>query len=283
MQTGIIRRSRVINSAFPGLSFARTGGSPYLIDNLSVSPIGAFSTRKLRGAYSGNALLASQSNTGAGSTDLAIGFTGGGDLDNTAMTTFSGAGNDCWVRTWYDQSGNGYDLATNSGDVRRPRTVVAGTTQQTNGHTWVQCQDGVSNMAFPLTPAQPYTVVAVQKAQGNKGVVILTDNGAEEMGPYSFAVNSVPQLVVGVVLNASVAGDTNLHSIAYIANSTNSQIIRDGTQVALGDAGTGIMPSLLWAACPVNSVGELLIFTSVLSPADIALIIASHQSYWGTP
>ena len=61
----------------------------------------AYSLRKLRAAYTGNAIKVRRSSD---NTEQDIGFSGA-NLDTTALTTFCGSGNG-FVTTWYDQSGN---------------------------------------------------------------------------------------------------------------------------------------------------------------------------------
>jgi hypothetical protein len=90
------------------------------------SAAAAYSLRKLRSFYSGSAIRVRRSSDNAESD---IGFTGAGDLDEAALTTFVGA-NDGFVTTFYDQSGNGRDLVqATAGD--QPRIVNAGTVETT--------------------------------------------------------------------------------------------------------------------------------------------------------
>lgn len=64
----------------------------------------AFSTRRLLGRYTGDALLLRRDSD---NVELAFGFTGAGDLDTSAISTWLGGANG-YVVTWYDQSGGGY-------------------------------------------------------------------------------------------------------------------------------------------------------------------------------
>jgi hypothetical protein len=88
----------------------------------------AYSLRKLRTAYTGNAIRVRRSND---NTEQDIGFTASGDLDTASLKTFVGANNG-FVTTWYDQSGNarnaGQTIATN-----QPRIVNAGTVERRSG------------------------------------------------------------------------------------------------------------------------------------------------------
>ena len=87
------------------------------------SASGAFSIRKLRTAYTGNAIRVRR-------TDLSeqnIGFTANGNLDTTALMSFVGTGSmdNGFVTTWYDQSGNSLN-ATQTTALLQPKIVNAG-------------------------------------------------------------------------------------------------------------------------------------------------------------
>jgi len=87
-----------------------------------------YSVRKLRTAYAGSCLRVQRSSD---STEQDIGFDGAGYLDTASMLTFCGANNG-HVVTWYDQSGNGYNLTggatvaniVNAGALRTANSVA---------------------------------------------------------------------------------------------------------------------------------------------------------------
>lgn len=82
------------------------GGSLPLSDQIG-SPVGLYGFRKLRAAYSGNAVRVRRSSDDA---EADIGFASDGSFDSAAFSSHVGVGTGYCV-TWYDQSGNGYDLA----------------------------------------------------------------------------------------------------------------------------------------------------------------------------
>lgn len=71
----------------------------------------AYSVRKLDADYAGSCMRIKRSSD---NTETDIGFTSAGNLDESAITSFCGAGNGVVV-TWYDQSGNGNDLTSVNG------------------------------------------------------------------------------------------------------------------------------------------------------------------------
>lgn len=112
MTDGILRSvnrgSTVTQTVFPMPEQVFTG---ILLDDYP-NALAAFSMRKLRAAYAGSALRLRNENGGA-ETD--IGFSGN-DFDAAAAAAHlaSPPGNG-FVTTWYDQSGNGYDVTQATG------------------------------------------------------------------------------------------------------------------------------------------------------------------------
>ena len=82
----------------------------------------AFSTRKLRTAYSGNAIRVRRSSDNA---EQNIGFNGN-NLDTTALTNFITGSTDGFVTTWYNQAGNNNN-ATQTTLSQQPMIVSGGT------------------------------------------------------------------------------------------------------------------------------------------------------------
>lgn len=95
-----------------------------IVDTLASAPRAAYSLRKLRAGYTGAAIQVRRSSD---SSLADIGFSSAGVLDTAALAAFVGAG-DGFVRTWYDQSTNGYHL-TNTTAAQQPRIVISGTRQ----------------------------------------------------------------------------------------------------------------------------------------------------------
>lgn len=90
-------------------------------------PAGAYSLRKLRSGYTGNAIRVRRSSD---NTEQDIGFNSSGTLDVTALTTFVGV-NTGYVTTWYDQSSNNRN-ASNAITTRQPIIVTGGVLETVN-------------------------------------------------------------------------------------------------------------------------------------------------------
>jgi hypothetical protein len=103
--------------------------TPLLLD-IFPNAAAAYSLRKLRTAYTGSAIRVRRTDL----TESDIGFTSAGDLDTTALLAFTGTGalDNGFIVTWYDQSGNSKD-ATQTTALSQPRIVSAGVLLTTNG------------------------------------------------------------------------------------------------------------------------------------------------------
>jgi hypothetical protein len=89
----------------------------------------AYSLRKLRTAYTGNAIRVRRSND---NTEQDIGFTSAGDLDTASLKTFVGA-NSGFVTTWYNQGDSASLDFTQTTAASQPRIINAGTIDRQNG------------------------------------------------------------------------------------------------------------------------------------------------------
>jgi len=95
----------------------------------------AYSLRKLRIAYTGSAIRVRRTDL----QELDIGFTSLGELDTTALLAFTGTGalDNGFVTTWYDQSGNAIN-ATQATALNQPQIVSSGSVILENGKTAIQ-------------------------------------------------------------------------------------------------------------------------------------------------
>ena len=92
-----------------------------ILDSISTTPEAAYALRKLKAAYAGNAVTVRRSSD---STTSNIGFLANGALNTASLLSFCAATN-CYVTTWYDQSGNGKD-AVQTTTAQQPQIVASG-------------------------------------------------------------------------------------------------------------------------------------------------------------
>jgi hypothetical protein len=102
----------------------------------------AYSLRKLRTAYTGNAIRVRRSSD---NTETDIGFNGSGAIDTTALLTFCGLSSG-FISIWYDQSGNSENQIQNTAG-NQPQIVA-------NGSLILENTKPCTNFNFPSGSSQ---------------------------------------------------------------------------------------------------------------------------------
>ena len=173
------------------------------------SAAAAYSTRLLRGAYYGSSAI--RVRRSSDNAELNIGFTTSGNLDETALTAFCGAG-DGFVTTWYDQSGNSRNsIQTTAGN--QPKVVTGG---------FVVIQNS--------KPAVLFQASTIKSLEGLWSQTITTES--------NFGVFSVNNSTDSFGRVLSQGGNGNDYDAgAYIP------MIRNGTTAAMGSFTTGLLSS----------------------------------------
>ena len=121
----------------------------------------AYSLRKLRILYSGDAIIVRRASDNA---TQSIGFLINGELDTSSLESFC-AGTDGFVTTWYDQSGNGFN-ATQGTASSQPKIVSAGTSL---GYiqNLTSATGQVLRSSFSYTSTSPFSAFMVVQNFGN--------------------------------------------------------------------------------------------------------------------
>jgi PKD repeat protein len=185
----------------------------------------AYSLRKLRAAYTGDAIRVRRSSD---NTEQDIGFNGSNGLDTTALTTFVGA-DDGFVVTWYDQSGNGRDV-TQTSSANQPQIVSSGSVIAENGKPSVLF-DGTNDFLNRTQSASNlfatnFSVFAVHNVTGGstrKFIIESTSANSDVFNPSMEYNGNLPtnlRLFSGQVAGFTSTIGTNTYG--------NSQIIATG-------------------------------------------------------
>lgn len=130
----------------------------------------AYSLRYLSSSYTGDVVLVRRS-----SDNAELGFTPTEITDGT-LTSFCGVG-DGFVKTWYDQSGNGNN-ATQTTNANQPIIVSSGSLVNVNAKPSIRLNG--SNNYFSIAgtisaTASDYTFLTVSKNQATTGVDYIFD------------------------------------------------------------------------------------------------------------
>ena len=142
----------------------------------------AYSLRLLSSTYSGSAIRVRRSDDNA---EQDIGFRNN-ELDTSTLETFS-IGSDCFVTTWYDQSGNSNN-ATNSTAANQPKIVSSGTTITENGKPAIE-YDGSGDqlqLSSSIDLSNEFFLPLVYKSNrtSSEDYVLYGDGGASRIRLY---------------------------------------------------------------------------------------------------
>ncbi|MBX9594040.1 MAG: hypothetical protein K2X46_06730, partial [Roseomonas sp.] len=283
----------------------------YMLDNLGITALAAYSLRSLRAAYAGQAIRVRRSSDDA---QQDIGLTLYKTLDTASLLAFAGGGS-AFVVTWYDQSGNGRNV-TQATAGSQPRIVNAGVLDVTQANQpaikfgaagTVTRLAQASNGAIPVSAAFWTSICMRQPVTGtsNGGMMIgQADGGLLGIG-LGLSAASESTAVRWIVFGADATPRTSTgggpltngasHSIA--TNFTNSgprggDIWEDGTKRVSGATFSGTtQTATLLSIGGIGTPGSTGVFTGfltevivgagALSDANIAAIRTSQQGAWG--
>jgi hypothetical protein len=142
--------------------------APSLLLDIYPSAAVAYSLRKLRTDYSGNAIRVRRSSD---NTEQNIGFSGN-DLDTASLLTFCGVGNG-FITTWYDQSTNANN-ATQATAANQAQIVASGALildADTSKITTTWTSDRYA-LTIGISPDTRYLSVSASRRQTTSGVLI---------------------------------------------------------------------------------------------------------------
>jgi hypothetical protein len=187
----------------------------------------AYSVRKLRTAYTGNSIRVRR-------TDLAesdIGFTSAGDLDTTALLSFVGTGalDNGFITTWYDQSGNSQN-AVQTTAIKQPQIVNAGALILDNGKPAIQF-DGINdslNKNFAIGNIFTRFIIFNHFSNQNNNHIILDSGLSSDQAYLLFSSTNTLRAFTGANIFYSPVFN-NTQNLAYnLANATFGELGNNG-------------------------------------------------------
>jgi len=203
---------------------ARSGAAPAFVGLLDTysGASAAYSLRRLSSTYTGNLIRVRRSSD---NTEQDIGYNSSNVLDETALTSFVGAGNG-FVTTWYDQSGNANN-AVQTTAANQPQIVTSGVVNNINSKPSMSL-DG-TNDQFTLTSiinvssSNYNSFVGKRDASSRRLFGLSSDAGA---GQYLWALYNDN--------NYYLQAKSTQYQASLSTDSTTSQLLLTG----LNDAGT---------------------------------------------
>jgi len=205
-----------------------------LLDTYSGSAF-AVSVRLLDKDYTGNCMRIRRDSDDA-ETD--IGFDSSGDLDTASIASHCGSANG-YVVTWYDQSGNGNN-ATQSTAGSQPQIYNGTAVITENGKPALDFLSTITylrNTSISMT--QPFSgFVAVSGLNTSTAYVHGGTNSGNRIICSTVIAGNYININAGTALGSTTLGDSGVQLLSTLYNSTNSEIWKNGSSIASGNAGT---------------------------------------------
>lgn len=188
----------------------------YLLDDYS-DAAAAYSLRLLSSTYSGSAIRVRRSDD---NEEQDIGFRNN-ELDTSTLETFS-LGSDCFVVTWYDQSGS--NNATQATASAQPKIVSSGSTILENGKPTIEF-DNINDFLKSNTVFGTNTsIFSVFKNNDTQGVIFSGTNSSSDY-LYAFRINNggiaSGLTVSSTYKNATLQSLSNQTSVYNAINTAN--------------------------------------------------------------
>jgi hypothetical protein len=199
----------------------------------------AYSLRKLRSAYTGSAIRVRRASD---NTEQNIGFTALGGLDTTTLTSFC-SGTNGFVKTWYDQSGNGRD-ATQTTAANQPQIVSSGSVILQNSKPCLDfdgSNDTLRNLnSTILLRERSFAFVGVQDiTQIDAGIISFKPSGANnDFNSSDTFVFSTANGFVSPTRAYKIEGSTS-GSYGLQKNGTGSDVLAYGLYLETKTSGEG--------------------------------------------
>jgi Alpha-L-arabinofuranosidase B, catalytic len=195
-----------------------------------------YSLRRLRTAYTGSCVRVRRSSD---NTELNIGFTDN-VINSQALLTFVGSGNG-FVQTWYDQSGNGFNVTQNV-QAQQLKLVSNGVISTCNGLPAIIATNTtfIGNITF--NQGQQLSFIGI--AQIDNPALGTQQSIVDGSTTYSFgSISGAVTANFGTALTGSAITPNTLYSYGVTANSGSSSVYLNNLQTT-GNAGTGTITNL---------------------------------------
>jgi hypothetical protein len=207
----------------------------------------AYSLRLLRTNYTGSAIRVRR-------TDLQesdIGFTSSGDLDTTALLAFTGTGalDNGFVTTWYDQSGN-LKNAIQTTAINQPQIVAAGVVLTNAGKPCLRFDNSLDALITTLTINRPYSIYG-QFRQFSNGAIRMINSNSANNSLISSSRQSNTVFTQGNVVAAAYASINENVIVSLIQSAiATSKFFYNNTNIAIASPASNNFGVLCFGAAP---------------------------------
>jgi surface protein len=185
----------------------------------------AYSVRKVVPGYTGYAMEVQ-----SGSVSASIGFDSFGNLDTASLESFAGSG-DAFVKTWFDQSGNGNNAFQNTlADQPKIYSGSLGSVILENGKPIISKNDSWLNLPFDLNTR--YKTFAVLKNDYPSSNILFGSVGSNDDGTLTSQNSTSTAIYFGATNNALSKNGTPYNPVrrSDVWNTLTSQsLIYDDT------------------------------------------------------
>ena len=283
------------------------------LDDLTAHAWAAYSVRKLSNSFAGSAIRVRRSSDGV---EQDIGFAAGTlDLDTATLLTFIGSSSG-YVKTMYDQSGNGRDV-TQTTAALQPRIVNAGVldvvgSNSKPGPVYDGANSYLTRVGAGLYAAGSATIAGVLKSATaaiglNKYVVsesstssatpqyaIVRTDGTNGSNNSPFVRNDSTQLLdaaggtAPALYNAVLNQFTDIDSGSVISEYVNGAAAGAPTYtrastMTVTNLSIGALLRTTVSAWFAGQIPEIIAFASAIGSTDQTTLQNHQKSYFGTP
>lgn len=226
----------------------------------------AYSLRRINGSYTGDAIRVRRASD---NTEQDIGFVNN-ELDTLTLTSFC-SGTNGFVKTWYDQSGNGRD-ATQTTAVNQPQIVSSGSTITENGKPSIDFDGSNDYLTTNLTVNQPMTHIAVAQLNTNTSQTfpVIMSGSDQNQRAQMYNQSTFFGMFAGSLGLISAFAENNIQNLHFgFFNGASSFYSLNASAPVSGDAGTSSI-SLVQIGSQVNGsyVWDGNIQEAIIYPSD---------------